>query len=259
MNSVKKWYAAALSVSLIVMLTTPVVARAQQAQPQTVQKPEVVKLDDITDHPERYVGKTVTVEAKVDDVLGPQIFKVEEPNLLPIGGEMFVYVEAPLAALVKRGDKILITGTVTPAAEVQLQRRWGWLKRDPEVDIRLKARPVLVAKAIMDPERKIALITEPVGAGTPAATGTSGSNAPGGSQPVASDIDALAGATNTDLVGRRVRLNAVKVERADKNGGFWARAPSGESLFVLPATENVHVTPGQTVNLEGYVLEMPKG
>jgi hypothetical protein len=205
-----------------------------------------VKLDDLEDHPEKYLGKPVVVEGKVEQVLAPTAFALGQPLWPDFGRQVLVYTEGPAAALVKHGDRVVVTGVLTPGADVELERHWSWLRREPEVNLRLRGRPVLVAKAIYDPERKVAVLVD--AAGAPAAD----------ARPESTDLNALGGANGTGMVGNRVNLPNAKVERLEKNGGFWVSTPDGNQLFVLPSSRDVKVKPGQTVNIQGYVMETPR-
>ena len=48
----------------------------QQPQQQAPGQPQKVDLDELEDKPERYLGRTVTVQGEVDRVLGPHLFKL---------------------------------------------------------------------------------------------------------------------------------------------------------------------------------------
>ena len=59
-----------------------------------------------------------------------------------------------------------------------------------------------------------------------------------------------------DQVGRRVDVKSVRVESVTKGGGFFVKMQD-RTLFVLPAHHKVSVRAGDTVSLNGVVLQMP--
>jgi hypothetical protein len=74
--------------------------------------------------------------------------------------------------------------------------------------------------------------------------------------PQVTDLATLARG-DEDLVGTHVELEEVKVEKA-ADGGFFAKTPEG-SLFVLSAKQGrASAEAGETVKIEGIVLEMPR-
>jgi hypothetical protein len=87
------------------------------------------------------------------------------------------------------------------------------------------------------------------------AAGTSGTSAAAGA-PV-TDASALRGVDN-DMVGRQVDVDRVKVLRVEGDHGFWIET-GGPGIFVLPAgDQQTAVRQGQTVSIEGVILEMPR-
>lgn len=98
-----------------------------------------------------YVGQTITVEAEVDEVLGPMVFKVDDELAAGITDDLLVVSPqaAQLSALDDQwlNDRVRITGTVYRGTVVDLERELGW-DLSPEVEADVNARPVLVASAI---------------------------------------------------------------------------------------------------------------
>jgi hypothetical protein len=221
-----------------------------------------VSLDDLEEHPERYTGQTVSVTAEVDEVFGPRLFKIDEPHWADLDQEVLVYMPTALAALVREGDRVTVTGTMKPFIRADIQKEVGWLWREPGVEIDFKERPVLAASRIVGGDSNSVLAIE---ADRGRRTQTGASAAPAGKSPQLgsgsplTDVASIARGSQT-LVGRQVDLAGVKVaQRADApHRGFWVES-GGSRVFVMPAYDET-TTPdtGQTVSIEGVLLQMPR-
>ncbi|MGE0450453.1 MAG: hypothetical protein AB7Q29_12840 [Vicinamibacterales bacterium] len=108
-----------------------------------------VNLDELEDHPMRYIGKRISVDGAVDEILGPRIFKIDEPNWGDLEGELLVLVPANKLALLSQTDKITVSGTVRQFVQADVEREWGWFGGDPDVAVRLSDKPVIVADRII--------------------------------------------------------------------------------------------------------------
>lgn len=235
-----------------------------------------VRLSQLEENPQQYVGRRISVSGEVGDVLGPRVFKIDESNWADLDGEILVVMEAPFAALVKEEDPVTVTGTMRNFTDVRVEREWGWLDLDPEIEARIKTRPVLVATSLVgtDPDLGLFISVQPARqAGETGQTaqagqtgqrekvgtsGTSGEATPArDSRPALTDAAELAKATDIQHVGRRVTLSSARVERTVEPSGFWVSS-GGDELFVLPADSNTRVQQGQTVTIEGHVLRLPE-
>ena len=102
-----------VSIGVMVVIVTPALMSAQQQTnsqkrtANTTNRPITIDLDELEDNPEKYVGKTVTVEGEVDRVLGPHLFTIDERDWVDADREMPVVVPEPFAA----GSRILRIGT----------------------------------------------------------------------------------------------------------------------------------------------------
>ena len=262
----------------------------QQAQPSQEQRkqlpaPQSVRLSQLEDDAQQYIGRRVTVSGEVEDVLGPRVFKIDERNWADLDGEILVLMQVPLAALVREDDPVTVTGTLRRYVDVQFDREWGWIDVSPEIEARIRTRPVLVADTLTgtDPDIGMYVSVQPTTqaatgqqnqaqqsgqtgqmgqAGQTGQTGTSGSSpkartADMDKRPALTNASELAQATDNRHVGRKVMLSTARVDRIEKAGGFWI-ASGGEQLFVLPSDDSKTVQAGQTVNLEGYVMRLPE-
>lgn len=223
-----------------------------------------VRLDQLEDGGQKYIGKTVSVDGEVEDVLGPRVFTIDEPDWADLEGEILVFMPTHLVALIKDDDRVTVTGTLKPFARADFEREWGWFDLSPEVEADLALKPVLVASRIVGGNSDVALAIETA----PAATGTAGTAGAAGTtgragaagaargEPIAS-LDDLADARRSS-VGRRVDLDRVDVASRSADGkGFWIRAAGGTRPFVLPAQADRAAAAEGQVSIEGVVLQMP--
>lgn len=98
-----------------------------------------------------YYGQTVSVKAEVEDVLGPNMFTLDEDSLLA-GSDVLVLVPRGLAGTLSHDQKVIVTGKVRPFVEAELDRDYDWFENGKLVDVKekvdWKTRPVVVADTI---------------------------------------------------------------------------------------------------------------
>jgi hypothetical protein len=139
-------YVASCAVSMPVTAQQP---PANQGPIASDTRGVTVKLDDLEDKPENFVGKTVTVQGEVDKMLGPHLFTVDERGWADPARELPVSVPAPFTVTLKEKAMVRITGTVEKVPIAKLENEVG-----PITDTKLRAeienRPVLVATAVTD-------------------------------------------------------------------------------------------------------------
>ena len=99
-----------------------------------------------------YYGQTVTVKAKVEDVLGNHSFTLDEDAILA-GPDVLVLVPTgSLPAGLKHDDRVVVTGTVRKYVTKELETDYDWfkdgeiLKKGTKVDF--DTRPVVVATSV---------------------------------------------------------------------------------------------------------------
>ena len=104
----------------------------------------------LVQHASDYYGKTVTVKAKVDDVMGANMFSLDEDALFA-GPDVLVIVPAGVSNVV-HDQKVLVTGEVRAYVESDLDRDFKFfedgklIKKDTKID--WKTRPVIVATSV---------------------------------------------------------------------------------------------------------------
>jgi len=221
----------------------------QQQAKDTTNSPTKVDLDDLEKHPEKYEGKTVMVEGEVDRVLGPHLFTIDEKNWVDLDRELPVVVPEPFTAIVVSDSPVRVTGTVQKVPIATIEREHAILSKEAKLKAEIETAPALVATEVTTIAPTAVSLR--VRANQP--VGTSGT----GSKPTATDAEQLAKAQDKNMVGQRVSLKNVPVSGPTAEG-FWIRLASGERIFVMPARKS-GVREGQTVDIEGVVLELPEG
>jgi hypothetical protein len=113
-----------------------------------------VRVADITGNWANYDGKTVTVVADVEEVLGPRAFKLDEDAPLAGGIDNDLLVLSPRAGNLANIDdqwlnnKVRVTGTVRRFMTSEIEREIGWdLDRKLESEYEGK-KPVLIATSV---------------------------------------------------------------------------------------------------------------
>ena len=214
-----------------------------------VPRGEKVKIDDIEDHPERYVGKTISVDGEVDKVLGPHLFELDQPREGAQEGDVYVLVPKNLLALVRSKDKVTVTGAVLLFDRTKLHRESAWLNLDEDVKPDLAKRPLLIATRIVGEDANRAFVLDVTSDATPVT--------PSGTLAPITDAT-IVGAGDVSLVGRFVTLGQLKIDSLDDKDGFYVRA-GGRPVFVLMQDGGVRdVKVGDTVAVTGVVLQLPR-
>lgn len=214
-----------------------------------------VRLDELEDNPQKYLGQTISVDAEVEDVFGPRVFTIDEPNWADLEGETLVFMPTTLAALVKENDRVTVTGTMKPFVRAEVEREWGWAGLDKEIEVDLAKKPVLVASRIVGGNNNTAIVIDLNAAAEDKPVGTSGDVAAG--KTAITDVATIARGSE-DLVGHQVNLTGLKVENVAKDGGFFAKMQNS-TVFVLPASKEkgtAAVKAGDTVSVKGVVFEL---
>ena len=122
------------------------VAGAGDKEPGTISAGKLAK------DAKNYYGQTVTVKAKVQDVLGTHSFTLDEDAILA-GHDVLVLLPAgSLPAGLKKDDHVLVSGTVRKYVTSELEKDYDWFK-DGEIvksstKIDFDTRPVLVATSV---------------------------------------------------------------------------------------------------------------
>lgn len=214
-----------------------------------------VTVDDLEDHPMRYTGKQISIDAEVEDVYGPRLFTVDEPAWGDLEGEILVFASGAQAVPVRDGDRVTVSGTVKAFAPAAVAHEWGWRATDAAVEGRLMKRPVLVATRIVGGDSDRAMVVRSDGSTRDG--GSASANAHGARPPVMASVDAVVKG-DEQLVGRRVRLEGVRVGAHARPRGFFV-AEGYQRMFVLAPEEMQEPPTGARATIRGIVLQFPDG
>jgi hypothetical protein len=98
-----------------------------------------------------FYGQTVTVQAEVEDVLGPKMFTLDEDAILA-GADVLVLVPRGVTAQLTHDQKVTVTGQVRQYVEADLDRDFDFFKDGKLVEVNKKVdwktRPVIVATSV---------------------------------------------------------------------------------------------------------------
>ena len=113
-----------------------------------------VTVGTITGNLDNYVGKTVTVVADVQEVLGPRAFTLDEDDVLAGGIDNDMLVLSPQSGSLTSiendwtRNKVRVTGTVRRVVVAEIEREVGW-DLEPKIEAEFKdVKAVLVASSV---------------------------------------------------------------------------------------------------------------
>lgn len=227
-----------------------------------------VKVDELENNARKYLGQTISVDAEVEDIYGPRMFTIDEPRWGDLEGEVLVYVPSALAVMVREDDRVTVTGEVRQAVMADLEREWGWLGLDPEVEVRFSAKPIIVATRVVGGNSDVAILIEKSPSsnqGNTSSTATSSSMSTSASKSASSssngetvsELSELADG-GSEMVGRQVTVKNARVTSLSAHGGFFVKH-DGNAIFILPSEDSsVTVSDGDSVSIEGVVLRAPR-
>jgi hypothetical protein len=111
----------------------------------------VISAGKVAKNAKDYYGKTITVKAEVEDVLGDNMFTLDEDALLA-GSDILVLVPRGIAGKLAHDQKVIVTGKVRQYVEADLDKDYDWFDNGKLVDVKekvdWKTRPVIVADTI---------------------------------------------------------------------------------------------------------------
>lgn len=223
---------------------TPVQAeRAPQTQQPGGAPP--VDVDQVKEAPGQYYDKKVRVTGEVDELYSDRAFKLEGTGWA-FNDDITVLLKEPVPAnlgRLSRDDELIVTGTVRRFVVADIERDVGW-DLSPEIEVKLKERPVLVADMVRrvggDDDRQQERTQQQPGA--EAAVGT---------------VAAIVLAQNPrSLAGQKVDLEGERVQ-AVMGKGMWIGPTAATQVFVVPATMPKDLAQGDRVKLVGTLREIP--
>lgn len=124
---------------------------AQIDQSTAIQNPAVVNppyitafttADNVTDDPQDFAGRIIAVRGEVDEVLGPNSFRLKN-------GELPVFSAAQLPVGLTNDDKVMIVGELRPITAAEAQQNPGLFGLAPAPYINYGQNYAMVAREVM--------------------------------------------------------------------------------------------------------------
>jgi hypothetical protein len=208
-----------------------------------------VMVSMITDRPDEYYGKTVTVSGEIERVLGRNTFLLRGEER---GDDLLVLGASPVAAAPGRTEEapfveediIQVTGLVQPFDASEAASTYG-VTLDSSLVKQFEDGPVVVSAA---------------GASVMSAVIVSARSLPGGaSEDAVLDLSTVASAEGQEgLVGSLAIFRDVEVASVTGENRFWAADSTGR-LFVVLVPEGAAAAPaaGGRLSLYGVLRELP--
>ena len=103
-------------------------------------------VDDISNHPDKYFGKTVRVVEDVARIMGARIFTLDEETPLGMGKD--VMVVAPKGVVVAEDEDVEVAGVVRRFAYTELEKEKFDFDFKREWQLEFKERPVIYATSV---------------------------------------------------------------------------------------------------------------
>lgn len=214
-------------------------------------------VDEVTDNPEDFIGRSVTVRGEMDDVRGLRAFTLEDHDWV-FPEELLVIAPHQPAGAVSGLDtledrEVTVRGTVRKLVVTDLEREFDF-DLDPEFEVEFRDRPILIAEEITpDP--------------------SPGETAPGST----ADTAAVSSITDVlllvpvpgpaELVGKEARLTDAEVRSRAGDRGLWVGPSHTSQVFVRLADDaavtdtagsSATVDAGDRIDLSGTVRRVPE-
>lgn len=128
---------------------------------------QAVKLDDLIDKKEQYIGKTVTVEGEMHRIFTDRVFTIEDDDLLR-DDDVLIISDVPRAQAVvaleesiEPGKNVRVTGFVHPYDRDELECLYGPLQTESREGHSFTKSPVLIVQKVQLAQTTAAAETEP--------------------------------------------------------------------------------------------------
>lgn len=211
--------------------------------------PGAPDVDQVKEEPQRYYDKQVRLAGGVDELFADRVFELEGSGWA-FNDNITVLLKEPMkldaGGPLTDDDEVIVSGTVRHFVVADIEREIGW-DVPPDIETRLRDRPVLVAESV----RKVAGEQQRV-----AAAGQQDGQAAGQQQ--VDSVVQIVGFTNpTQLAGQRVELERETVQ-AVVGKGLWVGPSGAQQIFVVPMTMPDDIAAGDTVTLSGTLRQAPE-
>jgi hypothetical protein len=219
-------------------------APMQQAERAPAPAPQpTTDVDTLKEHPGRFYDKQVRVTGEVDEIYSDRAFRLEGTGWA-FDDDITVLMKKPLDAaaggVLQKDEELVVSGTVRRFVVADVERDIGW-DLTPEVEVKLKERPVLIADSV----RKV---------GPPVDKSKTGAAEPTGEVDTVSEI--VAYNDQKGLAGKKIELGRETVQ-AVAGKGLWVGPTTTEKVWVVPALLPKDVVVGDVVTVSGTLREVP--
>lgn len=229
----------------------------QQQQAERAPTPEQapgmpgVDVDKVKDEPDRFYNKQVRLAGEVDEIYGDRAFRLEGTGWA-FDDDITVLMKKPMdeaaGGMLREDDELVVLGTVRRFTVAEIERDLGW-DLSPEIEIRLKDRPVIVADSV----RKISAPGQQ-GEQPQDAQKTAGAGQAGATIATVTEIVEI-----TDpkaLAGRPAEIPRETVQ-AIAGKAIWIGPTMAAKVLVVPTQIPKDLAVGDTVSASGTLREVP--
>ncbi|MGE3178301.1 MAG: hypothetical protein AB7O32_12615 [Vicinamibacterales bacterium] len=267
----------------VALTAAPAFAQSQQSDTDRSRNASTVAAENLSDNPENYIGKTITVKEEVADVVGPNVFTIEDGEFFGTSPDILVFAPDAMVSPVE-DQSVTVTGVVRRFTFAELEREYGWgwgaypwyggpygynryygTGYGPDYWLQYERRPVLIASSIRT-EHGVQLVAqndEQQNDASRTAANEQGDKALGTSgtrqAQTIDDLSKLTGSSATNYVGQQVRLKQVTIDHVAGKRGFWANASGGQRVFIGldQDVDQQNLKQGQQVMVAGKVMKTP--
>ena len=109
-------------------------------------EPMTASVDDVSNSPDRFVGKTVRLTEDVARVLGPRVFTLDEETPLGLGKDVLVI--APAGVTVREDQDVEVIGVVRRFSWTELEKERFDIDFKREWQLEFNSRPVVLATSV---------------------------------------------------------------------------------------------------------------
>lgn len=110
----------------------------------------IAEFEEVAENPNQFMGQTVTLNGEVAEVLGPNVFRIQEDQL--VGGEDIIVITTGAQTPVMEDSQIQVTGEVRQLVVTEIERDYNNLGWDDtlrtEIEREYTDRPAIVAQTI---------------------------------------------------------------------------------------------------------------
>lgn len=107
--------------------------------------PKAASVGEISEHPDRFIGQTVTVTGEVETLFGPRVFSLDEDRVFSTGVDLLVLSKS---GITKDDQRVAVTGTVRKFVRAELQKEIVDFDLNPEWLVDFESRPVIIATEV---------------------------------------------------------------------------------------------------------------